>query len=110
MDSILSDPSKFAVLRSQMFRYDRNTTLASDFTFNTINLTLEMIRQGYDRRRLIKQIVKYGPQWQQTSKDKGQWRVIMSDILSTITARLAADRTNTQHHRTPQVPDTAHRP
>ena len=62
MDSILADPSKYSVLRSQMFRFDCNCSFAADFIHNTTELALMMISQGYNKRRLVSQIRKYDRQ------------------------------------------------
>ena len=72
MDSALSDRAKYSVLRSQMFRYDRNCSFAADFISNTATLAVQMIRQHYNKRRVLHEIEKYD-NW---DKSKGRWRFV----------------------------------
>ena len=95
MNSILADPSKYSVLRAQMFRFDRNCSFATDFVENTISLATEMIQAGYNKRRLVTEIRKFGSQWRKTSKSKGKWVHVMRKILSSLNARVIALRTCT---------------
>ena len=75
-----------------MFRYDRNCSFAADFVFNTTFLAMEMIRAGYKKRRLVTEVIKYGPNW---DRGKGTWPHTKRRIITTITARTLALHTNT---------------
>ena len=98
MDSILADPSKYSVLRSQMFRFDRNCSFASDFIMNTTELATSMISQGYNRRRLTQQVRKYARKW---DTNKGRWPDIKRKVISAVYARSRAINTNKRPLHTP---------
>ena len=78
-----------------MFRFDRNCSFATDFVENTISLATEMIQAGYNKRRLVTEIRKFGSQWHKTSKSKGKWVHVKRKILSSLNARVIALRTCT---------------
>ena len=79
-DSILSDDSKYSVLKSQMYRYDRNTSFAADFIANVVLLARRMSDAGYKRQRLLGQIRSYRA-W---DKSKGTWGVVKRRIIEEV--------------------------
>ena len=84
-DTMLADNSKYKVLRSQMFRFDRNCSFAEDFVANTARLAAQMIHHRYAERRVVSEIERYDgfESW------KGRWHVVRRRILDRLQTELA---------------------
>ena len=76
-DSMLSESCKYQVIRSQMFRFDRNCTFAQDFVENTAALAVKMIHCRYERRRIVSEIERYNG-W---DTSKGRWHIVRRRTL-----------------------------
>ena len=84
-DTMLADNSKYKVLRSQMFRFDRNCSFAEDFVANTARLAAQMIHHRYAERRVVSEIERYDgfESW------KGRWHVVRRRILDRLQTELS---------------------
>ena len=76
IDSILSPTSKYTVIRSQMHRYNRNTSLASDFVYNTVCIGTAMLDRGYKLEPLLQQVNLFD----HFEKGKGEWSRVRGEI------------------------------
>ena len=65
-----------------MYRFDRNTTMCSDFILNTVRYAREMWSAGYLSQWLVREVGRYST-W---DKDKGIWRKVKRTIVSAIRA------------------------
>ena len=68
--------SKYTVIRSQMHRYNRNTSLASDFVYNTVCIGTAMLDRGYKLEPLLQQVNLFD----HFEKGKGEWSRVRGEI------------------------------
>ena len=74
---MLSDSAKYTVLRSQLHRFDNNTTMAADFVANAIRLGSAMFGAGYRLPWLKREVERY-TSW---DSSKGRWSDIKRRVL-----------------------------
>ena len=64
-----------------MHRYNRNTSLASDFIKNTVLLASAMLRSGYKFNLLIQQVILFNNSGAVWEKGKGEWWRVQNEIV-----------------------------
>jgi len=80
IDSNLADMCKYGVMTSQLHRYARRFTKASDFQKEVLKLTNKMIQNGYLKNKLVQKIVSFRG-WRPTL---GRWPVVLRRILTAL--------------------------
>jgi len=80
IDSNLADMCKYGVMTSQLHRYARRFSKASDFQREVLNLANKMIQNGYLKNKLVRKIVAFRG-WRPSL---GKWPVVLRWILKAL--------------------------
>jgi hypothetical protein len=75
--SNLSQSCKYGVITSQLNRFSRRNTKATEVIKNTIHLCKKMMKDGYDKELIKGELVKF-KKW---PKKLGKWGKILKVIL-----------------------------
>jgi hypothetical protein len=82
VDTMLTMACKLGVITSQMFRFNRRCFTAKDFIKETVTYCRKLVREGYEKKKVLKQVLAYR-HW---VKSRGQWKEVIRILRKRILA------------------------
>ena len=76
--SVLTEVSKYGVVTSQLYRFNRRTDSASNFIEVTVEFAKKMFKEGYQKKYVMQKILGYAKYW---TPKLGPWRNVLIKIL-----------------------------